>query len=105
MRNVTGTFSSCFTRCNGHLDRRVRRLRAAGLEVGVNGRHARGRSEELFRAEVVLVVLIVIAVRAAEVILAMLDGLSIVVEPGRSFIIIFPQGKFRSASESVGFTR
>ena len=36
----------------------------------------------------------------------MLDGLSIIVEPGRSFIVlIFPQGKFRSAGESIGFTR
>ena len=53
----------------------------------------------------VLIVLFVIAVRAAEVVLAVLDGVSIVVESGRLIIIVLTQRKFRPTSEPISFAR
>ena len=94
-------------RCNGHLNWRVRGLRAASLEVGIGSGHVRSRQKELLGVEIVrvLIILFVVTVRAAEIILAVLDGVSIVVESGRSIIVIFLQGKFGAASKSIGFTR
>ena len=53
----------------------------------------------------VLIVLVVIAIRVAEIVLAVLDGVSVrlVVESGRP-IIIFSERKLGPSSKSIGLT-
>ena len=75
---------------NGHLDGSVRRLRAARLEVRTDGWHVGCRHEELFLVDVerALIDVVVIAFRTAELILVVLDGVSILVESRWAGIIV-----------------
>ena len=54
--------------------------------------------------EIIIIVLLVIAVRAAKIVLAMFDGISVVVESGR-LIIVLSQRQLRSTPESLSLTR
>ena len=70
----------------GHLDGRVRRLRAARLEVGIGGTHVRRCREELVRVDEEFAVtdaVVVIAFCAA-----IIGGLIIVVETIRAWIVV-----------------
>ena len=81
--------------------------RAASLEIGIDSRHVRRRHEELFRVNVERVLIVffsVIAVRTAEIVLAVLDGISIVVESRRFIVLIFSQRQLGPTRDSISLT-